>query len=92
MIYKNNYQRKQAVWREKWRKKIEERQRKKTLYQPAIDAGVSLRKAFVGLGDALSEWAKIIRDGVSEIINDPEFVEKLREAQRGANDIGQGNG
>ena len=80
MIYKNTYQRKQAVWREKQRKKVEERQRKKTLYQPVIDAELSLRKAFVGFGDALSEMAKIISDGVNEIINDLELVEKLQEA------------
>ena len=64
MTYKNNYQRKQAIWREKWRKKVEERQRKKALYQPVIDAGVSLRKAFVSLGDTISEIVKIISDGV----------------------------
>lgn len=67
MIYKNNYQRKQAVWREKWRKKEEERLRKKALYQPVIDAGLSLRKAFVGLGDVLSEMVKIISDGVKKL-------------------------
>ena len=84
MIYKNNYQRKQAIWCEKWRKKEEERLRKKALYQPVIDAGVSLRKAFVGLGDVISEMVKIIRDGVNEVVEivkkDPELAEKLREA------------
>ena len=29
MNYKNNYQRKQAVWREKWMRKVEERQKTK---------------------------------------------------------------
>lgn len=87
MIYKNNYQRKQAVWREKWRKKNEERQRKKALYQPVIDAGVSLRKAFVSLGDALSEMVKIISDGINEIISDPEFIEEMEKVN-----AGQGNG
>ena len=86
MIYKNNYQRKQAVWREKWLKKVEERLRKKALYQPVIDAGSSLRKAFIGLGDALSEMVKIISDSVNEIVEivkkDPELVEKLKETQQ----------
>lgn len=85
MIYKNNYQRKQAVWREKYRKKVEERQRVKALYQPVIDAGASLRKAFAALGNAVSEMVKIISDGVNKIaeaLDDPEVVEKLREAQR----------
>jgi len=86
MIYKNNYQRKQAVWREKQRKKNEEQLRKKALYQPVIDAGVSLRKAFVSLGDTISEMVKIISDGVNEVVeivkNDPELAEKLREAQQ----------
>lgn len=87
MIYKNNYQRKQAVWREKWMKKVEEQQRKKALYQPVIDAGVSLRKAFAGLRNAVSEAVKTVSDGINEIISDPEFIEKLEKYN-----AGQGNG
>lgn len=83
MIYKNSYQRKQAIWREKWRKKVEERQRKKALYQPVIDAGVSLRKAFVSFGNAVSEAVKTVSDGINEIISDPEFIEKLEKYNAG---------
>lgn len=83
MIYKNNYQRKQAIWREKWMKKVEEQQRKKASYQPVIDAGASLRKAFVSLGDAVSEMVKIVSDGINEIISDPEFIEKLEKFNAG---------
>lgn len=51
-MYKNNYQRKQAVWREKWMKKVETRQRMKSFrdLNKAVD---KMRQAFVDLADVI---------------------------------------
>lgn len=85
MEYKNNYQRKQAVWREKWMRKVEERHRKMELYRPIIEAGLSLRKAFEDIAEALSEYVTTISEGLSEaveILSTPEAIEELKRLQK----------
>lgn len=52
MTYKNNYQRKQAVWREKWMKKVEQRQRMKP-FRDLSKAVDKMRQAFVDLADVI---------------------------------------
>ncbi len=84
MEYKNNYQRKQAIWREKWQKKVEERQRVKALYQPVIDAAISLRKGLALAADAAAEITKQLALGISdiaELLQNPEILEELRRMQ-----------
>lgn len=85
MEYKNNYQRKQAVWREKWMRKVEEQHRKMELYRPIIEAGLSLRKAFEDIAEALSEYITTISEGLSEaveILSTPEAIEELKRLQK----------
>jgi len=67
MKYKNNYQRKQAIWREKWQKKVEERHRKMELYRPIIEAGLSLRKVFADAAEAIQLITNMMSAGLSEI-------------------------
>ena len=92
MNYKNNYQRKQAVWREKWMRKVEERQKTKALLdfrKAAYEAGVSLREAFVVLGNAISEAVISIGNGCNEIIDTlqkPEVIEELKRLQEKENE------
>lgn len=68
-MYKNNYQRKQAVWREKWMKKVETRQRMK----PSRDLSKAVDKmsqAFVDLADVIEsttlqfevDWREIAKN------------------------------
>lgn len=83
MKYKNNYQRKQSVWREKWMKKVEERQKQKALInfrKAAYEAGESLREAFVNLGSSILDMVDLIRTAVNDIyetLSKPEVIEEL---------------
>lgn len=92
MMYKNNYQRKRDVWREKWMKKVEERQKQKALInfrKAAYEAGVSLQEAFVVLGNAISEVAISIGNCCNEIIDTlqkPEVIEELKRLQEKENE------
>ena len=87
MNYKNNYQRKQAVWREKWMKKVEERQKQKALInfpKAAYEAGESLREAFVNLSISVSDMVDLIRTTVNDIyetLSKPEVSEELKKLQ-----------
>lgn len=75
MTYKNNYQRKQAVWREKWMKKVEERQK--------------IQNAFPDLRRALIDAFKPVLSAANLIIekmSDPKFVEKLKRLQEKGNE------
>lgn len=88
MTYKNNYQRKQAVWREKWLKKVEKRQKQKALInfrKAAYEAGESLREAFVSYGSAISDMVDLIKKSVNEIYETllkPEVIEELKRLQK----------
>lgn len=72
----NNYHRKQAVWRKKWMRKVEERQRRMAFQRAVIQAGNSLREAFIETTNIISDLANNITDGLKEVINklqeDPE--------------------
>ena len=73
----NNYHRKQAVWREKWMRKVEERQRRKAIrdfQRAAIQAGNCIREAFIETANIISDLTNNITDGLKEVIN------KLQEA------------
>lgn len=90
MEYKNNYQRKQAVWREKWMRKVEERQKRMALYKPIIDAGISLRKAFEEVAKSMQIVTNILASGISEFAENmqkPEFIEELKRIQKESQNI-----
>lgn len=61
MNYKNNYQRKQAVWREKWMRKVEERQRMKP-FRDLSKAVDKLRQSFVDLADVIEQFKVDLRE------------------------------
>lgn len=60
MNYKNNYQRKQAVWREKWLKKEEKRLRQRELNK--------LKTDIANFGGTIGEAIQLITDELHEII------------------------
>lgn len=60
MNYKNNYQRKQAVWREKWQKKEEKRLRQRELNK--------LKTDIANFGGTIGEAIQLITDELHEII------------------------
>ena len=85
MKYKNNYQRKQAIWREKWLKKVEERQKQKALInfrKVAYEAGESLREAFVNICSSILDMSDPIKTAVNDIyetLSKPEVIEELKK-------------
>ena len=60
MNYKNNYQRKQAVWREKWQKKEEKRSRQRELNK--------LKTDITNFAGTIGEAIQLITDELHEVI------------------------
>ena len=61
MTYKNNYQRKQAVWREKWLKKEEKRLMQRDWKR--------LKKDVANYATTFEEAYQIIHDAILEIVS-----------------------
>lgn len=60
MSYKNNYQRKQAIWREKWLKKEEARLKQRDF--------IRLKKDIVNFSITVQEACLLIHDELDEIM------------------------
>jgi len=59
MTYKNNYQRKQAVWREKWLKKEEKRLKQKDY--------IRLKKDVANFATTVQEAWQVIHNAIVEL-------------------------
>lgn len=68
MNYKNNYQRKQAVWREKWLKKEEKRLMQRDWKRLAKDVA-NVKDSFQLMYDELTGLLSAIGDFVIETFN-----------------------
>lgn len=75
-MYKNNYQRKQAVWREKWMKKVETRQRMKP-FRDLSKAVDKMCQAFVDLADVIESTTIQFKVDLSEIAKNLSKEETL---------------
>ena len=60
MIYKNNYQRKQAIWREKWLAKEEKRLKRSDLERLGREVAKCVK--------TVKEASVMVLDGINEIL------------------------